>query len=119
MGSFAILRGPTDHFLGMIQRDRLCFTCVYVGSMLMTLYFTFSFGGARGYFLVMAASACQLLALLWYLISFIPGGAAGLHYLFAVMGHFLKPLLVVLARAQAICCAKCAMFLFRSSGSTA
>ena len=96
-----------EHCKGMLARDRLPFTFVYVGSMMMTMYFTFSFGGVSGYVLVMSASAAQLVALLWYLISFLPGGTAGLQYVFAAMAHILRPFLVVCARFQAACIARC------------
>ncbi|EEC51002.1 predicted protein, partial [Phaeodactylum tricornutum CCAP 1055/1] len=107
MGSFGILKGPMEHLQSMFAADRLYFSFLYIGSMAMTLYFTFTHGGASGYLLVMAASAVQLVCLFWYLISFLPGGAAGLQYVFAAMGHILKPALVVCAQFQAVCVAKC------------
>ena len=73
MSSFAILKGPYEHLQSMIAYDRIHFTVLYVGSMLMTLYLTFTVGGAQGYILVLAASALQLMALLWYLVTFLPG----------------------------------------------
>lgn len=73
MGSFAILRGPVEHMRSMMAYDRIHFTLVYMGSMMMTLYFTFTAGGARGYVLVLGSSALQLLSLLWYLVTFLPG----------------------------------------------
>lgn len=91
----------------MCARDRIVFTVVYVGSMIMTLYFTFQFGGVSGYALVMSASAAQLVALLWYLISFLPGGATALQFLVATLGHILKPVIVACARLQAACLARC------------
>lgn len=77
MGSFAILKGPSEHLRSMLTYDRAHFTLAWLGSMAMTLYLTFTAGGARGYVLVMASSGCQLLALLWYLITFLPGGGDG------------------------------------------
>jgi hypothetical protein len=93
MGSFGILKGPVEHLKSMFQADRLYFTFLYFGSMFVTLYATFSFGGASGYLLVMSASAAQLVGLLWYLISFLPGGASGLKYVAAAMGHMLNQVL--------------------------
>ena len=115
MASFGILKGPTEHLRGMFSMDRIYFTTMYLGSMFMTLYCTFTFGGARGYVLVLGSSGAQLLALLWYLISFLPGGAAGLQYVFAAMGHILKPVLVTCGRLQAICIAKCFGWMTSSS----
>ena len=83
------------------------FTFIYLGSMFATLYFTFSFGGVSGYMMVMIASGAQLLALLWYLVSFLPGGTAGLKYISAVLGHLLKPVFVLCARIQTFCLTKC------------
>jgi len=68
--------------------------------------------------MVIAASAAQLVALLWYLISFLPGGAAGLHYVFAAMSHILKPVLVACAKFQAVVIAKCFGWLTSSSAAT-
>jgi len=107
MGSFGIMKGPQEHLLSMVQPDRLLFTTFYLGSMFATLYFTFRFGGASGYLLVITASVLQLVALLWYLISFLPGGTSGLTYVFAAMGHILKPVIKQCARFQAACVGKC------------
>mmetsp|Transcript_33454 Transcript_33454/g.49213 ORF Transcript_33454/g.49213 Transcript_33454/m.49213 type:complete len:164 (-) Transcript_33454:182-673(-) len=98
MMSFAILKGPNEHFMGMLESDRLVFTTIYFGSMLATLYFTFSVGGVSGYFTVLASSGLQIMALIWYLISFIPGGAAGMSVLFSGILKMLKPLLVGCAK---------------------
>lgn len=116
MGSFGILKGPQEHLMSMFQADRLYFTFIYFGSMFLTLYFTFSFGGVRGYVLVISASAGQLLALLWYLISFLPGGTSGLHYIFAALGHMLKPVLAACGQCQAMCLSRCFGWL-TASGS--
>jgi len=107
MGSFAILKGPYDHFVGMLQSDRLIFTIVYVTSMLSTLYFTMNVGGPTGYIMVLSSSAFQILALLWYLISFIPGGASGLHIVLAALGKMLRPLFVGCAKLWAACIKTC------------
>jgi len=101
MASFGILTGPAAHFSSMLTSDRLPFTVVYVISMLATLYFTFTVGGASGYLLVLGASGCQLVALLWYLISFLPGGSAGLSMLLRGMGQILKPVMIACAKCQA------------------
>lgn len=111
MASFGILKGPTEHLVSMFQWDRVYFTSIYLGSMFLTLYCTFSFGGASGYLLVIGASMVQMVALLWYLISFMPGGAMGLQYLFAALGHILKPVFMACARVQGFCLAKCLQWL--------
>lgn len=113
MSSFGILKGPMPHLMSMIAVERLPFTTIYVGSMLATLYFTFTHGGASGYVLVMASSGCQLIALLWYLISFLPGGSAGLSYVLAAMGQILKPVMIACAKLQATCLQYCFSWMTR------
>lgn len=118
MSSFAILKGPMAHFMGMLAMERLPFTAIYITSMLATLYFTFSFGGASGYVLVLTSSGCQLLALLWYLISFLPGGSAGLSFVLQFMWKILQPVLVTCGKIQAACMQRLFSWMTSSSSST-
>jgi len=106
MGSFAILRGPWTHLSGMLAIDRLPFTTAYIGSMMATLYLTFRMHGAQGYVLVLAASGVQLLALLWYLIAFLPGGAQGMKYLMSTIVAMLRPLIVGCTKCFGMCLMK-------------
>uniref|UniRef100_A0A7R9Z7D6 Vesicle transport protein n=1 Tax=Pseudictyota dubia TaxID=2749911 RepID=A0A7R9Z7D6_9STRA len=106
MGSFGILRGPYEHFSGMFTAERIPFTTMYLGSMFATLYFTFSVSGVKGYAVVMACSGAQLLALLWYLITFLPGGAAGMQVLTKAIVTLLKPILVGCTKCWAAFAAK-------------
>lgn len=108
MGSFALLRGPSAHFNGMIAPDRLPFTTLYLGSMFGTMYCTFTAGGAKGYVTVLFMSAVQLLALLWYLVTFLPGGAQGMKVLTSAIMAIMRPLVVGCSQ----CCASLAMRLF-------
>mmetsp|Transcript_761 Transcript_761/g.1460 ORF Transcript_761/g.1460 Transcript_761/m.1460 type:complete len:258 (+) Transcript_761:214-987(+) len=120
MGSFAILKGPYAHMTSMLSGDRMYFTVIYLGSMLMTLYLTFIAGGAKGYVLVLGSSALQLLALLWYLVAFLPGGAAGMKILTQALWKILKPFMVGCAKFQAICIGRCVSWYagrLSSSGS--
>jgi hypothetical protein len=104
-----------EHLKGMCAPDRRLFTSIYLGSMFMTLYFTFQFGGASGYLLVLAASGAQMIALLWYLLSFLPGGAMGLQYLFSMLGVVLKPVIIACAKFQAACIGRCISMWARGS----
>mmetsp|Transcript_13274 Transcript_13274/g.25350 ORF Transcript_13274/g.25350 Transcript_13274/m.25350 type:complete len:253 (-) Transcript_13274:1126-1884(-) len=113
MSSFAILKGPYEHFKSMLAYDRIHFTVVYLGSMMMTLYLTFTVGGAQGYLLVLGASALQLLALLWYLVTFLPGGAMGMKVLTQALWTMLKPLVVGCAKVQAMCIGRFKHLIFR------
>jgi len=115
MGSFAIMKGPYEHFSSMLILQRLPFTVVYLGSMMATLYLTCTKGGLKGYAYVMISSGVQLVALLWYLISFLPGGTMGLQMVGKAMCTILQPVLKQLIRLQAICIAACVKYASRSS----
>lgn len=114
MGSFGILKGPMEHLNSMCASDRMVFTTIYVGSMLLTLYFTFTKGGVQGYVLVLSASAVQLVALLWYLVSFLPGGTMGLSLVFRALCTMLQPIIKGCFRMQAMCLSACIGFWRRS-----
>lgn len=118
MSSFAILKGPMAHLQSLFVREQLLFTTIYFMSIFTTLYLTFSYGGASGYVLVMGASGCQLVALLWYLISFLPGGSAGLSIVLSAIWRVLQPVLVVCAKVQAACMAKCFSWMTSSSSTS-
>ena len=108
MGSFSLLRGPWAHFSGMITAERLPFTALYLGSMFGTMYCTFTAGCAKGYVSVLFMSGVQLLALLWYLVTFLPGGAQGMKVLTSAILAILKPLIVNCTK----CCGTIAMKVF-------
>jgi hypothetical protein len=77
MGSFSFLWGPMNHFKHMLKKDRLPFTAVYLGTLLLTLYFAM---GLQSTILTTIAASCQVIALLWFVISYIPGGQTGLKF---------------------------------------
>ena len=113
MGSFGILKGPMEHLKSMFTADRMIFTTVYFGSMLATLYLTCSKGGVQGYFLVLTASGVQLVALVWYLISFLPGGTMGLTLISRAICAMLQPVLKACFRLQALCIGACVRYCTR------
>jgi hypothetical protein len=114
MGSFGIMKGPKEHLASMFTADRIFFTTIYFGSMFVTLYLTFTKGGLRGYALVMIASGCQLVSLLWYLISFLPGGAMGLQLVMRAICAMLQPILSGCLRLQTMCVTSCFRYWSRS-----
>eukprot|EP00957_Ditylum_brightwellii_P009327 705833-Ditylum_brightwellii.AAC.1 len=116
MFSFAILKGPAAHLASMITAERLPFTTIYTASMMATLYFTFSVGGAEGYVLVMASSGLQILALLWYLITFLPGGAAGMKVLTQAIVKIMTPILFGCTKVWGMIVSRCFGWLTNSSG---
>ena len=110
MGSFGIMKGPKEHLMSMFAPDRMYFTTIYIGSMLLTLYLTFSKGGIQGYVFVLTASGIQLAALLYYLISFLPGGTMGLSLVMRAICSMLQPLLAACFRLQGMCFSACLSF---------
>jgi hypothetical protein len=113
MASFGILKGPWEHLSSMFTADRMFFTTIYLGSMFLTLYLTFTKGGVKGYALVMAASGAQLVALLWYLISFLPGGSMGLGLVLRALATMLQPIISGCIRLQGMCMAACVRYILR------
>ena len=105
------MKGPYEHMMSMLTADRMFFTTVYFGSMFLTLYLTFTKGGIKGYALVIISSGIQLVALLWYLISFLLGGTMGpKNLVLQAICSMLKPLLSVCLRLQTMCISACVGF---------
>lgn len=71
-----------------------------------TLHLTFNTGGVNGYVMVLAASGVQLLALLWYLVTFLPGGAQGMKYLMSTILTMIRPLIVGCTKCMGACFVK-------------
>ncbi|KAG2178450.1 hypothetical protein INT44_001602 [Umbelopsis vinacea] len=88
--SVALLRGPWAHVKHMMSVERLPFTAAYVGTMALTLYFSL---GARSYILTIIAAVLQIIALLWYFGSYVPGGVSTLRYGSWVVGRQAATLL--------------------------
>ncbi|KAI7905415.1 Got1/Sft2-like family-domain-containing protein [Cokeromyces recurvatus] len=75
--SVALLRGPWSHIKHMFSKERLPFTLSYVGSMVLTLYAAI---GIRAMILTVIFAIIQIIALVWYVGSYIPGGVSTLRY---------------------------------------
>jgi len=73
LGSTGFLTGFTAQLTGMFKGTRIIASCVYLGSLVMTLVsavYLKSFG------LTIAFLILQSCALAWYCLSYIPGGRA-------------------------------------------
>ncbi|KAJ2006677.1 protein transport protein sft2 [Coemansia thaxteri] len=71
----ALLRGPRAHSQHMLSRERLAFTLAYFGSVFFTLFFS---AVAHSYLGTLFFVVIQVVALVWYVVSYFPGGSAGL-----------------------------------------
>jgi Got1/Sft2-like family len=118
IASFGILKGPYEHLVSMFAAERMFFTTIYMGSMFLTLYLTCTKGGLKGYALVLISSAVQLVALLWYLVSFLPGGTMGLSVVSRAIWAMLKPLVSACLQMQTMCVSACLAYFVRSSSSS-
>eukprot|EP00128_Syssomonas_multiformis_P017220 Colp12_sorted_trinity150504_noHs@18641 len=72
--SFAILRGPMTFLKNALSSERMFFTAAYFITTFSTLYCAL---GLRSTILTLACAIAQLFTLLWYFLSYIPGGSAG------------------------------------------
>ncbi|KAJ2716862.1 protein transport protein sft2 [Coemansia spiralis] len=75
IAGIALLRGPRAHTRHLLSRDRLLFTVSYFGSVLSTLFFS---AIAHSYLGTLLSVIVQIVALVWYVVSYFPGGTAGL-----------------------------------------
>ncbi|KAI9500103.1 protein transport protein sft2 [Coemansia spiralis] len=71
----ALLRGPRAHTLHLLSKQRLLFTVSYFGSVFFTLFFSAIMHSYLGTLLFVAV---QVGALMWYVVSYFPGGTEGL-----------------------------------------
>jgi hypothetical protein len=76
--SFSFIRGLRPFLSHLISSERLPYSIAYFGSMACTLYATLV---VRSYFLIILLSIVQMIAIIWFYVSYLPGGIAGLSFL--------------------------------------
>jgi len=82
--SFSLLKGPVAHFKQLASKEKLPFTAAYFGSLVLTLYTAM---GLQSQVLTIFSSGAQLAALMYFFMSYIPGGVSGLTYMCKTMGN--------------------------------
>ncbi|XP_069775451.1 vesicle transport protein SFT2C [Narcine bancroftii] len=87
LAGLALLRGPWNQLQLLASRPHLPFTAAYLGTLLATLYAALALHSTP---LTIAAATCQLVALAGYLLSSLPGGAAGLRFLGGLFSFVFK-----------------------------
>ncbi|KAJ2359311.1 protein transport protein sft2 [Coemansia erecta] len=75
ISGIALLRGPRAHFKHLLSRERLLFTVSYFLSLFFTLFFSAIMHTYLGTLLCVIV---QIVALVWYVVSYFPGGTDGL-----------------------------------------
>ncbi|KAL2612619.1 hypothetical protein R1flu_024311 [Riccia fluitans] len=78
MGSFFALKGPKAQFFHMVSKERLPFTCVFLASMFATVFVSMYL---HSYPLSLLFSVIQVLAMLYYVMSYFPGGTTGMKFI--------------------------------------
>ncbi|ELT94356.1 hypothetical protein CAPTEDRAFT_152187, partial [Capitella teleta] len=77
ISSFALLWGPVHHVKHLLSGPRLPFTAAYFGSMIATIYFAL---WVKSTVFTVLFAVVQIAALVWYIVSYIPGGQTGLKF---------------------------------------
>jgi len=87
LSSFSFLWGPYNHMVHLLSKDRLPFTITYISSLALTLYFAM---GLQSAILTPIAACIQVMALVWFLVSYIPGGQTGLRFMSKLCSGFCR-----------------------------
>ncbi|KAK9803362.1 hypothetical protein WJX73_008808 [Symbiochloris irregularis] len=82
MASFVTLKGWKGQLQHMMTKERLPFSLAYIGSMGGTLYAAMQL---HSYILSIVFCVLQFIALLYYVLSYFPGGTAGMRFVMMMM----------------------------------
>ncbi|XP_066963474.1 uncharacterized protein [Macrobrachium rosenbergii] len=85
--SFSFLWGPVNHLKHLFSAERLLFTSVYFSSLFATLYFALSL---QSTILTSIAAIIQVVSLLCFVLSNIPGGQTGLKFFSSICSSLVK-----------------------------
>jgi len=77
IGSFSVLWGPMAHMKHLCSYSRMPFTFAYFGTMFATLYSALLL---KKTMLTLIFATFQIVALAWYIFSYIPGGTTGMKF---------------------------------------
>lgn len=89
--SFSFLRGHVAFISHLASVDRLPFTGSYLVSLVGTLYGSLVMGS---YLLTLIFSIIQVVALSYFLVSYIPGGTSALTFVGSLIGSSIKGIFV-------------------------
>jgi hypothetical protein len=87
ISSFSFLWGPYNHITHLFGKERLPFTAVYFTTLIGTLYFAM---GLQSAILTPIAAILQVIALVWFVVSYIPGGQTGLKFFTKLCSGFCR-----------------------------
>lgn len=75
--SFGVLQGPLNYLKHLLSSTRILFTVTYFGSIILTLIFSI---GMKSTILTIIACIFQVVAALWYGVSYFPMGTQSLKF---------------------------------------
>lgn len=96
MGSFSVLKGHKKFVEHLFTKEKIPFTLAYFGSMIGTIW---AAEYRQSYILTLGFCIGQIVALSYFLVSYIPGGTRGLTFFGKLLGD-------ALGRLCCCCCAK-------------
>ena len=92
--SFGVLQGPYNYAKHLVSRDRIVFTTVFFSSVIWTMY---AATVRKSTIMTIVASAVEMLAIIYYTVSYFPFGALTLtffgSYVVGYIGGFLGGLI--------------------------
>lgn len=81
---FAALRGVRQQLQHMASRERLPMSAAYVASIVATLYSALVL---HSYIACILCSGLQVVAMLFYILSYFPGGASGVKFVLSMLAN--------------------------------
>jgi len=75
--SFGVLQGPVNYTYHLVSPGRIWFTVAYFGSIIVTLIASL---GLHSTVLTVIAVVVQIIAALWYTVSYLPMGSQSLRF---------------------------------------
>lgn len=79
--SFGVMMGPMAYFKHLTSRERLPFSVFFFGTCFATVYFS---GFKKNTLMTLICSILEIIAVLYYSVSYFPFGAQGLRMISAV-----------------------------------
>lgn len=89
VSSLAFLKGFSNFYFHLVEKNRLPFTLAYIISLICTFYFTVT---RPIYLLALVTSVVQVLALISFLITYISGGANAIKMILGAIYSYGKGL---------------------------
>ncbi|SCU97557.1 LADA_0H06898g1_1 [Lachancea dasiensis] len=81
VGAFGVLQGPRAYFKHITSRERLPFSVFFFTSCFLTIYFA---AFQKSTLLTIPCAVLELIAIIYYAVSYFPFGAAGLRMISSV-----------------------------------